>query len=84
MKKFNACDIYHICCRAGGALFPDILDYVVINMGATRSRESMNMIASILKYLRELDFIKVRYLPNNWSRVLTQTEIDQLEKFTGE
>jgi hypothetical protein len=80
----NAHDVYHLICRPGGVSIREILDYSIEYDNVAFSIDLLNEISSMLKHLSELDLVKIKYLPTNWSRVLTKSEVEQLEKFTGE
>jgi hypothetical protein len=74
--KFNAHDVYHfICNQPGGADPKDVMDNFAMERAA---------VVKIHNLLDNLGLIKLKVVPSNWSRVLTKTEVEQLEKFTGE
>jgi hypothetical protein len=76
MKKFNARDVYHFICRQPGGSDPkEIMDNFAMERAA---------VVKIHNLLDRLGLIKLKVVPSNCGRVLTRTEIDQLEKFTGE
>lgn len=74
--KFNAHDVYHFICKQPmGASTSGI----IANFGFSGSEA-----ARICNTLFDLGLITIKLVPVNLTRVLSKSEIEELEKFTGE